>query len=66
MNIVAPYKDIWSLSTLLIRTRPRRAEQRLEVFNGEDEAFCERTLSFLESVGTPEQDLAPHREALDR
>jgi hypothetical protein len=35
-------------------------------FNGEDEALCESTLSFLEGVGTPEQYLAPRREALNR
>jgi hypothetical protein len=35
-------------------------------FNGEGEALCENTLSFLESVGTPEEYLAPRREALDR
>jgi hypothetical protein len=29
-------------------------------------ALCERTLSFLKSIGTPEQYLAPRREALDR
>ena len=28
-------------------------------FNGEGEALCESTLSFLESVGTPEEYLAP-------
>ena len=32
----------------------------------EGEVLCERTLSFLESVGTPEAYLAPRREALDR
>src|SRR5918993_1397867 len=35
-------------------------------FNGEGEALCERTLSFLEGVGTPEEHLAPRREALTR
>jgi arylsulfatase A-like enzyme len=35
-------------------------------FNGDGEALCERTLSFLESVGTPEEYLAPRREALNR
>jgi arylsulfatase A-like enzyme len=33
--------------------------------SGEGEALCEHTLSFLESVGTPEAYLAPRREALD-
>jgi hypothetical protein len=32
----------------------------------EGEVLCERTLSFLESVGTPEAYLAPRREALER
>ena len=32
----------------------------------EGEALCESTLSFLESLGTPEAYLAPRREALDR
>ena len=32
----------------------------------EGEALCERTLSFLERVGTPEVYLAPRRKALDR
>jgi arylsulfatase A-like enzyme len=32
----------------------------------EGEALCERTLSFLERVGTPEIYLAPRRQALDR
>jgi hypothetical protein len=32
----------------------------------EGEVLCERTLSFLESVGTPEMYLSPRREALDR
>ena len=31
----------------------------------EGEALCEQTLSFLESVGTPEEYLAPRRQALD-
>ncbi len=31
----------------------------------EGEVLCERTLSFLENVGTPEEYLAPRREALD-
>jgi arylsulfatase A-like enzyme len=31
----------------------------------EGEVLCERTLSFLESVGTPEEYLAPRRKALD-
>jgi hypothetical protein len=31
----------------------------------EGQVLCERTLSFLESVGTPEAYLAPRREALD-
>jgi hypothetical protein len=35
-------------------------------FTGVGEALCEQTLSFLESVGTPEQYLAPRREALNR
>jgi arylsulfatase A-like enzyme len=35
-------------------------------FNGEGEALCESTLAFLESVGTPEEYLAPRRAALDR
>jgi arylsulfatase A-like enzyme len=35
-------------------------------FNGEGEALCEHTLSFLESVGTPEEYLAPRRKALER
>jgi arylsulfatase A-like enzyme len=35
-------------------------------FNGEGEALVERTLSFLEGVGTPEEHIAPRREALDR
>jgi arylsulfatase A-like enzyme len=34
--------------------------------NGHGEALCERTLSFLESVGTPEEHLAPRRDALHR
>jgi arylsulfatase A-like enzyme len=34
--------------------------------SAEGEVLCERTLSFLESVGTPEAYLAPRREALDR
>lgn len=35
-------------------------------FNGEGEVLCERTLSFLEGAGTPEEHLAPRREALNR
>jgi hypothetical protein len=31
----------------------------------EGEALCERTLSFLESIGTPDEYLAPRREALE-
>jgi hypothetical protein len=31
----------------------------------EGEALCERTLSFLERVGTPEEYLVPRRKALD-
>jgi hypothetical protein len=34
-------------------------------FNGEGEALCEHTLSFLERVGTPQEYLAPRRETLD-
>src|SRR5918997_2191437 len=33
---------------------------------GEGEALCERTLSFLERLGTPEEYLAPRRAALDK
>ena len=33
---------------------------------GEGEVLCERAISFLESVGTPEAYLAPRRKALDR
>jgi arylsulfatase A-like enzyme len=32
----------------------------------EGEALCERTLSFLERAGTPQEYLAPRRETLDR
>jgi arylsulfatase A-like enzyme len=35
-------------------------------FNGEGEALCEHTLSFLQSVGTPEDYLTPRRKALER
>lgn len=34
---------------------------------GDDgQALCERALSFLERVGTPEEYIAPRRKALDR
>jgi hypothetical protein len=32
----------------------------------EGQVLCERTLSFLESVGTPEAYLAPRREVLEK
>jgi hypothetical protein len=32
----------------------------------EGETLCEHTLSFLERIGTPEEYLAPRRQALDR
>ena len=35
-------------------------------FGDEGEALCERALSLLERVGTPEEYLAPRRKALDR
>jgi hypothetical protein len=34
--------------------------------DAEGQVLCERSLSFLEGVGTPEAYLAPRREALDR
>jgi hypothetical protein len=33
--------------------------------SAEGEVLCERTLSFLESVGTPEEYLTPRVKALD-
>jgi hypothetical protein len=45
---------------------PGERENAWRRMNGEGEALCERTLSFLEGVGTPEKYLAPRREALDR
>jgi hypothetical protein len=34
--------------------------------NGEGAKLCEDAISFLESIGTPEEHLSPRREALDR
>jgi arylsulfatase A-like enzyme len=45
---------------------PGERDNAWKRFNGEGEALCESTLSFLESIGTPEEYLAPRREALDR
>ena len=32
---------------------------------GEGEGLCERAISFLENIGTPEAYLVPRREALE-
>ncbi len=45
---------------------PREGENAWRSLEGEGEALCEEALSFLEGVGTPEEHLAPRREALER
>jgi len=45
---------------------PGEKENVWKEHNGHGAALCEDAISFLEGIGTPEEHVAPRREALDR